>query len=742
MIEDKTLRDLFRTEAEEHLQHLDDALLGLEKKPGDQTLVEEAFRNAHSLKGAARMLGLHGIQAIAHRLEDGLNAARRGAQALNPELIGRMSSGLGEVRARVKEAVGDGTSDDIHTGEATAIAPGSAKVVAEDSAARPSAFTQDAGTEPPQSSPAPSAPFRIESVRVEPKKLDALMTQAGELTVTKTRAARRLADIDALIDFCEEWEREEGARQARLGSGIRRGETRRQDAPRPSPALLERLGRVKGQLGQLRAGCGEDSARLEAIAGELESGIRLIRLLPLSTVFRLFPRMVHDIAQEHGKEVELVLEGEDTNADKRILEEMKDPLMHMLRNAVHHGIEAPEVREQMGKPRIGQVRITASQTANSVLIDLSDDGRGLDTGAIGRAAVKRGLASEETLAAMAPAQIHSLIFASGLSTAGFVTNVSGRGVGLDVVRANVERLKGSIQVDSSPGRGMSIRIRLPVTLATVRVLIVQANGHPYGLPAESVLGSRMVASKDIFTVEGRQTVSLGGRPVSIAGLAELLELPRAMQPAKERDAQDASPCVLLSLEDEIFGVLVDELLDEQEVILKPQSALLRRVRNVAGATILDSGEICMVVNIQDLLASMRTHAAAAAPPKETEALAQKKLVLLVEDSITTRTQEARILEAAGYDVVTAADGLEAYNKLATRPFDAVVTDITMPNMDGLALAQKIRGEAKYAELPIILVTALASDEDKRRGLDAGANAYITKPEFDQQMLLDCLERLI
>ena len=561
----------------------------------------------------------------------------------------------------------------------------------------------------------PSTPFRIESVRVDTRQLDALMTHAGELMVTRTRVARRLADIDALIDFCEEWSRK--VTDDRLAQALRR-------------------------LGRLRAGHNEDSARLDYLAGELESGIRLVRLLPLSNVFRLFPRLVHDLGREQGKEVELAIAGGETNADKRILEEIKDPLMHMLRNAVDHGIEPPQAREQAGKPRTGTVRVKASQTASSVTIEVSDDGRGLDGDAIKRVAAKRGLASEEGLASMSFEQVQSLVFAPGMSTADFVTDVSGRGVGMSVVRANVERLKGSIQLQSTPGKGTSIRILLPVTLATVRVLIVEVNGHPYGLPAEYVQVLKTVAPADVFTVEGRDAVMHQGRPVSMARLADLLELPQPAQRNNNRDAPAASPCVVLSPGGEPFGVLVDALLDEQEVVLKPQSALLERVRNVAGATILESGEICMVLNANDLRGSMRKGLAPAAASEAVEKAEKKKAILLAEDSIVTRTQEARILENAGYEVVTAADGLEAWNKLATRTFDAVVTDVLMPNLDGLGLAERIRREARYAELPIILVTSLASDGDKRRGLESGANAYITKPAFDQQVLLDCLERLI
>jgi two-component system chemotaxis sensor kinase CheA len=729
MIEDAKLRALFKAESEEHLQHLDDALLRLEKTPADQALLEQAFRDAHSLKGAASMLGLHGIQAPARRLEDDFNAARHGAQALSLETIARMLVDLSSIRRLALEAVSAGNGNVRDTALAQKIAREPSAKLSATAVAPPGAATPRAAPDPTEPGPALSAPFRIESVRVDTRKLDALMTHAGELTVTKTRLARRLPDVDALIELLEEWARRKSRRHS--GSG----------AADPGPTL-EQHGRMGALLGRLRAGLTEDSARLDYIAGELDNGIRLVRLLPLSNVFRLFPRLVHDLGQEQGKEVELVIEGEETNADKRILEEIKDPLMHMLRNAVDHGIEPPLDRESSGKSRRGMVRIKASHTASSVTIEVSDDGRGLDEMAIKRSAQKRGLASDATLATMSSAQVQSLIFAPGMSTAGFVTDVSGRGVGMSVVRANVERLKGSIQLQSAPGKGTSFTILLPVTLATVRVLIVEVNGHPYGLPAECVQVLKMVSPAEVFAVEGHNAVLHQGRPVSVARLADLLELPQATARRMVRDVPAASPCAVLSLGSESFAVFVDALLDEQEVVLKPQSALLERVRNVAGATILDSGEICMVLNAQDLLASMRKGAAPVAPSEAVSAAVRKKLILLAEDSITTRTQEARILENAGYEVVTAADGLEAWNKLATRAFDAVVTDINMPNLDGLGFAEKIRRESRYAGLPIILVTSLASGEDKRRGLEAGANAYIAKPAFDQKILLDCLERLI
>lgn len=709
MIADKELRSLFKIESEERLQHLDSGLLRLEKTPSDQALLEDLFREAHSLKGAARMLGLTEIQTLAHQLEDALGAAKKGEAALQAEAVASMNQTLEAIRRLVQIEIGETAASEVQNAE---LPP----------ASQPKVEAAPAIPQPPV--PKPEA-FRIETIRVDPKKLDALLTQAGELTVTKIRIARRLAEMDELLDYCEEWGRSAHAGQADAAGQI-----------------AQKLEPLQGMLSHLRGGAYEDSARLDFIADQLESGIRTMRLLPMSTLFVLFPRLVHDLAKEQNKEVELVVEGEETVADKRVLEEMKDPLMHMLRNAIGHGIESPKQRAQAGKPRSGTIRLKASQTPAGIVIEVSDDGRGLDLDEIKRTALKHGMHSEDELAGMSAAQMQSLILVSGFSTAGFVTDVSGRGVGLDVVRNNVERLKGTLQIESAPGKGLTLRAQLPVSLATARVLVIAANGHRYALPVEHVQFSRKVQLRALYPMEGRPAVTLDGQAISVAWLMELLGIAASAPKPPARGSQSASICVVLTVGEERFGLMVDELLDELEVVLKPQGKLLKRVRNVSGATILETGEVCMVLNPHDLLKTLRKTSVAAAPVAAAEAAPAKKVLLLAEDSITTRTQEKRILEGAGYEVVTAVDGMDAYNKLGTRSFDAVVSDIQMPNMTGLALTEKIRADRKYAELPIILVTALASEEDQRRGLEAGANAYIAKPSFDQQVLLECLAHLI
>ncbi|NMG45018.1 response regulator [Aromatoleum toluvorans] len=700
MIADEHLQDLFRQESGDYLQRLDDGLLRLERDAGEDAAVEALFRDAHSLKGAAHMLGLHAVELLAHSLEDMLNAARRDVEARGREHVEEMLRQLGDIRAAVDEALAG-----------PAATPGPHAAAAAPASPRPAA-------------PSSSAPPALDAVRVDARRLDTLLNASGELATGCARLVRRLADVDAIVERCEE---------------LRRGLANGPAAAAPGAlALLERLAPVEAMLARLRTAMDDDHAQLQRVSGELGDGVRAIRLLPLANIFRQFPRMVQELARAQGKPVELVIEGEDVGADRRILEEIRDPLMHLLRNAIDHGIEPADERARAGKPATGRIGLRARRTESALEIVVDDDGRGLDEAAIRAAALELGLESAATLAAMAPAQQRALVLRAGLTTAREVSDVSGRGIGLDVVREAVERLKGALALDSAPGRGLALTLRLPVTLVTARILIVEADRCPYGLPVEQVRGSRRLAAGDILQLDGRDAILFDDRPVPLAGLAELLGLPAPAAGAE--GGAGARLAVILETAAGCFAVTVEALVDEQEVVLKAPGSLLERVRNVAGASILDSGEICIVLDPADLFASLRRRAAPAAGPAP--AAQRRNRVLLAEDSITTRTQESRILEAAGYEVVTAVDGLDALRKLARGEFDAVVTDVNMPKLDGLELARRIRREVRHAHLPVILVTSLASDEDRMRGLEAGANAYITKPGFDQKELIECLERLI
>ena len=608
--------------------------------------------------------------------------------------------------------------------------------------------------------------FKIQTMRVPPARLDALMTMASELAVTTTRVSRGLSSLDEIGALCERWSRDIAQRQRSMARAAKLDQSA--ISPREKAALREeakRLASLQELWTSFRAVVPKNAARLNAVAEDIEESVRNVRLLPLSTVFNFFPRLVRDIARAQNKDVYFVIEGGDTPADKRVLEEIKDPLMHMLRNAIDHGIETPDERVQISKPPTATLRLRAERGAAGLTIEISDDGRGLDEASIARVAVKRGLHTIEEIENMSRDQVQMLIFAPGFSTSAIVTDVSGRGVGMDVVRHNVENLKGTLSTFSQPNHGCTFTIRLPLTLATTRVLLVQSASQTFALPVESVHALVRLRREQLFSSEGRPAWIYNDEAISLVPLSQLLELPPQPPTSSTRTLRSESPSsqniaicgVILEVGGEKIGVQVDDFLDEQEVVFKSLGALLRRVRNVAGTTILGTGAVCLVLNAHDLLRSSRRQNSARALLDNVKSHDEKsrgekmldlqnapspKTILLVEDSIVTRTQEKRILESAGYHVVTAVDGVDGLAKLATRAFDAVVSDVEMPNLNGLSMAEKIRQNTSLREMPIILVTSLASDEDKRRGVEVGANAYITKGTFDQKSLLDALSRLL
>ncbi len=801
MIEDDELREVFQTASEEHLQNLDDGFLYLEKNPEDLNKLEELLREAHSLKGDAGMLGVKNIATLAHQIENLLGAINQKRVIFSSEVSDCLFQALDALRKLVQEA-STGEPSGVKTFQVMAsliAAEGQSSLETQPANDTPVSEQQTlevseiievetikpSPEKPPQfsseepvshlnsypeeginpsvsslSSPVNSSPtnddkvtfdgnaHRIETIRVSTRQLDALMTQTGELTVTKIRIVHRLSEVEALTLLWEEWSRDAFVNRFVLNDLENQSTNTHKTIEQlhnyynRASQHLEKLGAL---INQLRGSLYEDTARLELISNELEDDIRTLRLLPLSTIFNRFSRMVRDLARQQNKQVELIIEGGETRADKRILEEMKDPLMHLLRNAVDHGIESSEERQQYGKSPVAQICLRGYQTATSVIIEVSDDGRGINPEQVKKTALKRGIYPPEELETMTSKQLQSLIFFPGFTTRTLVTEISGRGVGMDVVRNNVEQLKGSIELESVPTKGSTFRMRLGTALATTHVLIVGVQSISYGIPVEFVRTTRLVSPSELFTIEGRDTIIFEEQPLSVAQLSELLELESSQ---KEMNASTTFPCIVLKVGEEKLGVFVDALIDEQDVVLKSQSQLLKRVRNISGATILGTGEVCMILNALDLIKSARKHLNSSRTSVKIEgkthqdSLKQKSVILLVEDSIATRTQEKRILEAAGYEVITAVDGLDGFNKLKTRPIDAVISDVQMPNLDGLSLTAKIRENQDYNELPIILVTSLASDEDKRRGAEAGANAYITKSSFNQQVLLETLKRLI
>ncbi|WP_310426705.1 hybrid sensor histidine kinase/response regulator [Chamaesiphon sp. VAR_48_metabat_135_sub] len=599
----------------------------------------------------------------------------------------------------------------------------------------------------PATSPAAPAgsvgDYQIDTIRVEAKQLDALMGQSAEINVINQQITSRLLDLEAMLELWENSSRDAQQIQTLL-----------QHIPSQSP-LHRHLSRncqqweqMGASIGKFKKSIGADSSRLDLVTSALESGVKKLRLLPLATIFNLFPRMVRDLAKTQSKEINFAIEGGDLLLDKRLLEEIKDPLMHLLRNAIDHGIETPAERQQNGKLTAATLMIQVRQTGNQTTIEILDDGRGLELQRIKATAIKRGLYTQAELDLMTTDRIQSLIFESGFSTRSRVTELSGRGVGLDIVRTNVERIKGSVEVESSPDRGCTFRIVLSHTIGSSQVMMVDVREQTYAIPVEFVDRMLLVNKAEIFALGGTPTTQINGQTITVTWLADLLSLPAIApnSPGELTRTSNSIACLLLKSGRQQLALLVDRIQDRQLVTIESPHPLLKNVPHLAGSTILGTGEVCLILNPLDLLTTATggnpSSPRVVVPTVNPIAMDLTPTILLVEDSLVIRTQMTRILKGAGYQVTTANDGLEGWEKLQAGRFDLVVSDVEMPRWGGLELTTQIRNHSDYQNLPVILVTTLSKAADRDRGLEAGANAYLTKGDFDQQLLLDTLNRLI
>jgi two-component system chemotaxis sensor kinase CheA len=451
---------------------------------------------------------------------------------------------------------------------------------------------------------------------------------------------------------------------------------------------------------------------------------------------------VRDLARSKGVEVVLEVQGGETEMDKHVLEQIKDPLIHLLRNCIDHGIEMLAERKRRGKPLRGAITLSAERRANFIVVEVSDDGAGIDLPAVREAAVRRGLITPEAAAEAPESTLFDLIFTPGLSTSTIITEVSGRGIGLDVVRKNVENLQGRVDVRSVRGQGTVFTLTLPFTLASTRCLLIRSGGQIYAAPLSAVEKLAPVGQDDIASVEGKEAIRYLDRPLALVRLADVLRLPGPRETLAERGKL---PAIILAAGGQRIAFLVDELLGEQELVVKNIGRQLSRVPNVSGATILGTGQVVLILNAVDLVKSaQRTSGPSFLPAaEEKEAAAQeRKTILIVDDSITTRTLEKNILTTAGYQIRLALDGYEALSALAEGHCDLVVSDLDMPRMDGFELTRQLKGDERYRDLPIILVTSLDSAGDKTKGIEVGADAYIVKGTFDQDNLLETIRQLI
>ena len=763
----------FLVESFELVEKLDEDLVELENTPEDLELLNGIFRVAHTVKGASSFLNFDVLTHLTHHMEDVLNKARHGDLIITPDImdvvlesidlmkallniirdtsadagidvsacvarLDKVAGGTGEVETPVSDApaaaeetpVDEETPSDedeldydnmnpdeleaeierllnerqeedkakrkakIEAGESVPEAPPAPE---EESEAKPEPKPAPVAPTPPPAvvkpetkdsgakaaAPAPRAPAAVEqTIRVDVKRLDHLMNLIGELVLAKNRLIKINDDVE------ERYEGEE---------------------------FLEELNQVVSIV--------------SLVTTDLQIAVMKTRMLPIGKVFNKFPRMIRDLTRELNKKIELEISGEDTELDKSIVEEIGDPLVHIIRNSCDHGIEVPDIRIAAGKPETGTIALKAYNEGNQIVIQIDDDGKGLDANMLKNKALEKGLISEKEADSMSDKEAFSLIMRPGFSTAAAVTNVSGRGVGMDVVKTNIEKVNGIIDIESEKGMGSSMRLKIPLTLAIIQALLVGVQEEHYAIPLASVLETVRISKDEIYTVEGRSVMRLRDDVLSLVHIGDIFEVERIL------DSSEHAYVVVLGLGTSKLGLIVDTLVGQEEIVIKSLGEYLKGIEGIAGATIRGDGGvtlICDVVALMDMAKGVKStimdnNDGAESSNEKTKA--SDYTVMIVDDSKTDRMIMRKALEPIGVTLVEASDGQEALNilKAGEHNFDAMLIDIEMPRMDGYSLAGEIKKYNRYKNLPLIAVTSRTGKSDRMRGVESGMVEYITKP---------------
>jgi two-component system chemotaxis sensor kinase CheA len=579
------------------------------------------------------------------------------------------------------------------------------------------------------------------------------MGEVSELLVTKMHAEERARDVQEIGKLMHRWGREwRAVRTAYIRLARRMGKREEGMAGAADDALLDELGVLfkfletnqrhifdaGRQMVALSQAMAQFNAGLGMLAEQIQDDIGSMRLVPFDSALGGFQRMVRDLARDTDKNIHLDVIGATVELDKTALDALKEPIMHLLRNAVDHGLETPAERERMGKSPTGRIVLAVEQRGKEITVRISDDGRGLDSFRIGRAAVQSGLLTTQEAAALTEDDIQNLIFYPGLTTNEKVTSLSGRGMGMDIVRTRVEGLRGRVSVQSTPGKGTTFSMVIPLSLTRLSCVLLRVGGQDFAVPSVAVLRMLRLPRDQIFTAEGREMVTINEQPMPLAPLGTLLGVG-----APQAEAEITM--MVLTVGERAAAFEVDDLMGEQELVLKPLGMEIAEAPYVSGAALLGTGEVVIVLDPNDLIRGAGGLNGRIIPrelPEEIEPEERPLRVLVVDDSITTRTLEKHILESAGFKVQVAVDGLEAWGRLNEMPFDLVIADVEMPNMTGLELTQRIKTTPHTQHTPVILLTSLAKPEQREAGMMAGADAYLVKSRFDQVELLRTIRAVV
>jgi len=677
--------DIFLKEAQEHLESLQTNLLILEKEPGNKPLIHELLRNAHTLKGSARMLGFEDISVIGHRMEDFLREMEDGERAVDAASTDLLLQGTDAIYRMTNDiARGDDSPIDIER-----------FIVAFDQGIS----TSDAflATHKPETA------VLGDTIRTSVKTLDSVVNLLGELIINK----KRFEDKSDELKF---------------------------------------LGRTSGgavataRLMDFQQALEEDVLYLGYIIQQLHTEAMALRMLPLRTITEGFVRMVRDLSKAQGKEIDLEIRGEHIEIDRLLLESLKPMFLHMLTNAVDHGIEQPEERVARGKPAKGTIRLTARHEGNNVVIELRDDGSGMDPKKIKATALRRGVIDNDEAEALKDEDALYLTLRQGFSTSEIVTDISGRGVGMDVVKMNIEKVKGNLILRSEVGAYTEVQLTLPLTLAVIDALMISCSGEQYAIPLSSVQETLKIRSSDIATVAGKEVLSVRNTTVPLFSLARILGL----EGDETSISGDKLAAVILKQRDQVIACTIDKSHGTAEIVVKSLGGQLRKVRHTFGATIMGDGNPALILDVPDIFATAEGVPSGGLRKSllERQTSVRRGNILVVDDSITTRTMEKSILVSNGYEVTIAVSAEDALEKITGASFDLVISDVEMPGLNGFELTARLRSIDEYRNIPIIIVSSLSKDEHKRKAIDAGAQAYIVKGAFEQGTLLDTVETLI
>ncbi|MGA7827503.1 MAG: response regulator [Geobacteraceae bacterium] len=733
----------FRAEAEEIIAALSTLLIALESEADgaeQKLLLETIHRRMHTLKGAAHMVNLFEAVEACQSLESLLAALKRGEITLGVELLDMLHASV-DCLGRFIFAEDDVDSQEERSRLNRIILE--METLAKRSETAPLFIpSQEAREVADTSAPAGSKTVPVETIKVPVTVLDTLLLQAEELISAKLMAKELLEELGTVSS---ELSTRKGDRSNALETIRTSG---RESGSSGGSAKLAELvhglvdfeENLENRLGRLVTGAEKNLRSLQSMVDSLLVEMKKVHLLPFASLVEPLPKHIRDLARELGKELELCSSGLEIELDRRILTELKEPLLHLVRNMIDHGIEIPEERQSANKNPTGRISISiGQQDGNRAELVISDDGRGINVDRIKISAIRLKILTQEQADSISDNEALQLIFDSGISTSPLVTNLSGQGLGLAIVRESLEKLGGQVTVHSRPGQGTEFRLVFPLSFATIRGLLVEVADRLCLLPTTDIESTARILHSGIRTVENRETVTIDGRAVSLVRLDELLGLP-----ARKVDGQaEHQQLVILSTSEKRIAFAVDQILDVQEVLVKPLGPQLSRVRNIAGATVLGNGRVVPILNINDLLrAATNTSTSASVPITSSIKTGTPPIrVLIAEDSITSRTLLKNILEASGFIARTAIDGIDALSLLKTGEYDIVVSDVEMPRMDGFGLTAAIRQDKNFAELPVVLVTGLESREDRERGIDVGANAYIVKSSFDQSRLIEVIRKL-